>query len=270
MTFVVGCQRLSRFAAPAACKGARSALVASRHLSSGLRCLNLQQPCKPTVQLAQRSLGKSPVAWFSSAAQQDLLDILSREHAEEIENGTDMPTELADLQRSLEQKDWKIVHDGALTKLYRSSIPAAMKVQVSMHCQDTVEIMQDDFVEEALAEQDEDEMAGPVRFTVTVTKAGKSMVFTCLSEAAQAKIQSLAVTTTDADTVQSNGGVEADQYQGPEFTELAEDLQDAFHGFLEEEVGINEDVATFISMNADFREQQEYVKFLDDSMSILR
>jgi len=43
-----------------------------------------------------------------------------------------------------------------------------------------------------------------------------------------------------------------------------------FTAFLEDEVGINEDVATFISMTADFREQQEYVKFLDDSMSILR
>ena len=272
MTYVVGCQRLSRFAAPAAFKGARSALVASRHLSSGMRCLNLQNPCKPTLQLPPRcgSLGKSPVALFSSVPQQTLLKILKREHAEEIGNA-DMPTDLADLQRTLEEKDWKIVYDGAMTKLYRSSsTPVAMKVHVSMHCQDSVDSMQDDYLDESMEEQDEEEMVDLVRFTVNVTKAGKSMVFSCLSEAAQAKIQSVAFTATDADTVQSNGGVEAHEYQGPEFAELAEDLQEAFHGFLEDEAGINEDVAAFISMVADFREQQEYVKFLDDSISFLR
>jgi hypothetical protein len=57
--------------------------------------------------------------------------------------------------------------------------------------------------------------------------------------------------------------------QGPEFTELAEDLQDAFHTYVEKECGVDEDVTAFITMYADYREQEEYVAWMKTANSVL-
>ena len=70
--------------------------------------------------------------------------------------------------------------------------------------------------------------------------------------------------------MQKTSGIAETLYQGPDFTELAEDLQDAFHTYLEEEVGVNKDVAAFISMYTDYKEQCQYVQFLEDAQNILK
>jgi complement component 1 Q subcomponent-binding protein len=189
----------------------------------------------------------------TSTSQEDLFKLLTREHAEEIETDSlVMPPELSDLKSKIEA-DWTIVDDGAMTKMVRTA--EDIKVQLSFH-----EEMMDEPVEEE---------AGPMRFTVTVSKAGHSLVFSCLAEDAQVRIQSVAITTEDVEAVHKNSGVRSSQYQGPEFGELAEDLQDGFLAFLEEKAGIEEDVSVFISMYTDYREQNEYVKFLEDSMTLL-
>jgi complement component 1 Q subcomponent-binding protein, mitochondrial len=119
---------------------------------------------------------------------------------------------------------------------------------------------------------DEEELAARIRFTTVVTKAGKHMVFTCISEDAQATIENVAVSTGGAsvDDILKAGSVDEQQYQGPEFSELAEDLQESFHVYLQDHVGINESVASFISMYADYREQAEYVDFLKDAQTVLK
>ena len=58
-------------------------------------------------------------------------------------------------------------------------------------------------------------------------------------------------------------------FQGPEFTELAEDLQEAFHTYVEKECGIDEDVTAFIAMYADYREQEEYVSWMKTANKVL-
>ena len=58
-------------------------------------------------------------------------------------------------------------------------------------------------------------------------------------------------------------------YQGPEFTELAEDLQESFQTYVVEECGVDEDVTAFISMYADYREQEEYVAWMKTAIDIL-
>jgi len=194
-----------------------------------------------------------------------------------------MPPDLLELKGSLESGDdeggWKIVDDGAITRLYRSTSSGA-KVQLSFHCQDTVEYMdeQQEILEELGIPEEgagsgEEEEAAPVRFTVTVSKAGKALVMNCLSENASAKVQGVAVTASqnvDDVHVKSGGWIDKAQYQGPEFEELAEDLQESFHTYLEEEVGVSENVAAFVSMYADYREQVEYVNFLAETKSILK
>ena len=198
---------------------------------------------------------------FASEASQALADILAREYAEEMDNqSTEMTPELADLQADLQGK-WKIVDNGPTVRMFRTVEESALKVQLSFHCQDAVE-MEDEDPEEG------EEPAVPVKFTATVTKAGQSMVFVCISEDAQIRIQSVAITSLDVENVHENG-ISASDYQGPEFVELAEDLNDAFHTFLEDDALIDSDVAAYVSMMADFKEQTEYVNFLQKAKSLV-
>jgi len=201
---------------------------------------------------------------FSNAGQ-TLSDLLARELAEEIEDGnTDMPPELAELKESLEEQDWKIVDEGSMTKLYRTI--GSNRVVVNFHCQDTV---QSGVEEEEYEMEDGEELPSPFRFLVTCTKAGKTLVFNCLSEEGTAQIEAVAITTDDNEAILDNGGIKGRQYQGPEFQQLDQGVQDSFHEYLLTEIGIDEDVAAFVSMYADYKEQSEYVQFLKDSKSMI-
>jgi complement component 1 Q subcomponent-binding protein len=210
-------------------------------------------PCLATSLSHQR--------FFSSKS---LVDILAREANEEKESGNlSMPEELETL-KALVEKNWKIVEDGATTNLFLKD----KKVQISFHCQDTVE---ENFFEEESNDEEAEEPVNSVQFCVTVSKAGKTLVLNCISEYGEARIESVLTSSTTPEAVHANQGnlPERAQYQGPEFTELAEDLQEAFTAYLESECGVNSDVASFIAMFSDYREQQQYVQFLKDTQSII-
>jgi len=247
--------------------GSFSAAVAAADQSTARLPSHFQSNRTSLASAINLNASSSTVRSFSSAGHQ-LSDILAREHAEELENQlTAVPEELAAV-KALVAKTWKIVDDGAVTRLYRTltDTDTPIKVQISFHCQDTVQVV-DEYLEE---EADKEEAADPVRFTVTCTKAvGKTLVFTCVSEDATTRIQSVAITNQTVESIQANSGVDSMQYQGPDFTELAEDLQDAFHAYLEEEVGLNEDVASFIAMHTDHKEETEYVDFLEEARVLL-
>lgn len=202
---------------------------------------------------------------FSSKAT--LLELLAREEQEEVETGnTEMPTELSDLKNTIE-KSWKIVEDGATTNFFKIENSSGNKIQVSFHCQDTLEAEE----EELDDDEDAEEPSAPVRFTVTVTKAGKSLNFACFSEYGQVKIEGVSTTgASSADFVHENQGtLPKVEYQGPEFVELAEDVQEAFGDYLDEECGVNSDMAAFIAMFSDYREEIQYVDFLKQAQSIV-
>ena len=206
----------------------------------------------------------SPPRYFS-AASDALVDVLKREHDEEKENNTlDMPVDLTKLKQQIEA-DWKLVDDGAMTKLHKTV--GALKVQISFHCQDTV----NEYEGDAEEEEDVEEPGGNgVRFTITATKAGKSVVWNCVSRDESVTIQGVGMTNEDVDLVQKTSGISENLYQGPDFTELAEDLQDAFHEYLSEELGVDSDLAVFIAMYTDYKEQCQYVHFLSDVQSIVK
>jgi len=144
----------------------------------------------------------------SSESKSNLLEILEREEEEEEGTGnTELPTELLDLKKTIE-KSWKIVESGATTDLYKIESPSNNKIQVSFHCQDTIEIVEETDIDEDGDEEgldrenddEDDEVSAPGRFTVTITKAGKSLVFACFSEFGEVKIEG--VSTTDLSTVE--------------------------------------------------------------------
>jgi Mitochondrial glycoprotein len=208
------------------------------------------------------AVSKTAIRCFSTGGprQVELADLLQREYQEEVDSSsTDLPDDLAALQRKLEA-DWKILQDGGMTRLLRNM--GTTKVQVSFHCQDTVDVEDDpDMFEET---------SPPVRFTVTATRGSQTMVITCLSENAMVRIQSVALAGNKQTTEQIQvDGLAPAVYQGPEFGELAEDLQEAFHAYIEEEMGLNQDVASFIAMYTDYQEQVQYVDFLQKTRDFL-
>ena len=147
-----------------------------------------------------------------------------------------------------------MVDEGATTQLFLNE----KKVQVSFHCQDTLEEVLDG---ESEQNGDDEEPILPVRFSVTVSKAGEKMEFDCLSEFGQTKIVGVKTSPMEAD--------DDIVYQGPDYEELAEDLQDAFSVYLVEDCAVNSDVATFVAMYADYKEQMQYVQFLKDAKAII-
>ena len=57
--------------------------------------------------------------------------------------------------------------------------------------------------------------------------------------------------------------------KGPEFTELSEDLQESFQSYVVKECGVDQDVAAFIAMFSDHREQVEYLSWMKAAIDIL-
>lgn len=57
--------------------------------------------------------------------------------------------------------------------------------------------------------------------------------------------------------------------QGPEFTELAPDLQESFKRYVVEECGVDGNVTAYIAMFSDYREQVEYLSWMKTAVDIL-
>lgn len=239
----------------------------------------------PTMRVVGRTTTTTPFFFHHhrtlATSRTTLLELIQRERHEEIDEGrTEMPPQLVELQEELKKNAWKIVDDQGFTRLYRNH--NSMKIQLSFHCQDMVtdqglEDLDDDDVEpeQQLPPEDEhdDEVPGSVRFTATATpvKTGKTLIFQCTSEFGGAAIDGVSVTKDHDDVEQIHTSDEAkhNEYTGPVFAELAEDVRDAFQNFLEVDVGVSADVATFINTYADYKEQQNYVTFLKDVEEVL-
>lgn len=122
--------------------------------------------------------------FFSDSSAASLTSILERELNEENEDQTaEIPELLAKLKREVET-EWRIV-DGvspALTKMYKKEASQnGSKITIEFHCQDTEELDEGQGIEETL----EDLSSHSVNFTVTVSRAGKSMVMDCATEESQ-------------------------------------------------------------------------------------
>jgi complement component 1 Q subcomponent-binding protein, mitochondrial len=228
-----------------------------------------------------------PSRWVSTqrsfsadATRKQLLKLITREYDEEIDKGTSLPSELMDVKKAIETDGWKIVDDPlhAVVKIHRTTSDGNTKIQISFHCQDTIEGFNPSFdndgdMMDGDDENEPDEDAVPVRFTVTATRAGRTMYFLCMSEQAAVRIENVAMTSAQQQEVETlhsgKSTFDAQYYQGPEFTELAEDVQDSFQQYLHDVCGINDDVATFVAMYCDYKEQNQYVHFLKEAKTLL-
>lgn len=206
-------------------------------------------------------------------------DILKREISEEKANPlNEIPEDLSDLKRTL-SADWTIVDgtasssDGATIKMYKKEhLSNGSKVTISFHCQDSLDPDDLGFLQsaanaasDAMGSEDEEqeEDSTPVKFDVTVSRAGKIMHLSCTSENAEATIDSITMSNSEEEMEDEA------LYRGPMIEDLAEDLREALEDYLKEECGVNEDVSAFIAMYADYREQMEYINWLKNVKNIV-
>eukprot|EP00571_Detonula_confervacea_P013140 CAMPEP_0172310304 /NCGR_PEP_ID=MMETSP1058-20130122/11413_1 /TAXON_ID=83371 /ORGANISM="Detonula confervacea, Strain CCMP 353" /LENGTH=294 /DNA_ID=CAMNT_0013023097 /DNA_START=24 /DNA_END=908 /DNA_ORIENTATION=- len=233
-----------------------------------------------------RQFSSSPVAT-------ELGSLLQREINEETEAADEhdgqLPPELAELQSDIAAK-WTILEgisgigsdgetgSGASVRMFRKEAGSnGAKIGIVFHCQDTEEdvrfdennIFEDD---EGDDEKEEEEPTQAVRFGVTVSRGGKTVVLQCRS-GWDVSVESVMVRDGDTESVLAElaggEGMQAALYQGPEFTELAEDLQTSFQNYVVKECGVDEDVAAFITMFCDYREQEEYLSWMKTTIDIL-
>ncbi|KAI8379780.1 mitochondrial glycoprotein [Radiomyces spectabilis] len=126
---------------------------------------------------------------------------------------------------------------------------------------------EEDMVEEG-AEADEEEVASfPVRVSVTIEKDGKGAV-TVDTVAQDGEIAIESVMFYKDGKVATEQSAEADWqrrglYIGPQFAELDENLQNLFERYLEER-GINAALASFLPDYIEYKEQKEYVQWLQN------
>jgi complement component 1 Q subcomponent-binding protein len=208
-----------------------------------------------------------------------LSEALQHEIDEEAQNPyNDMPSELSDLKLEL-SNDWTIMDgakatstDGAIVNMYKQeNLANGSKVTITFHCQDSISPEEMGFLQNAAetaagvvrGEEDEEEESMPVKFDVLVSRAGKEMRISCTSDAGEATIDGIMVSSSE------EGGDDEDMYRGPMIEDLAEGLQASLEVYLREECGVTSDVAAFIAMYADFKEQDEYINWLKNVKNIV-
>lgn len=219
--------------------------------------------------LAAAAVTKS--RFLSSSA---LPSLISREITEEIAifDPEEIPEDLADLKSSISDK-WTIVEgdstaatkSGATIKMYRKdATPNGSKVSLTFHCQDTIDNEEESASLFGEEEEEGDENSPPVQFMVTVSKAGKDLKINCISEDAKASVDGMIIAPTEASLDEIG-----DLYRGPVLDDLPEDVRVGLDDYLVEDCGIDEDVAAFVAMYSDHREQAEYIAWLKDLKKIV-
>jgi len=226
---------------------------------------------RPTTHLLSKSFSSSP-----STTSKKLTKLITRELAEEEEHGLGkMPEELEELQTKVAER-WRIVQpptdessSHATVKLYRKdALSNGAKCVISFHCQDTMnpdDMMQEE--EEGAKNEEDEELSATARFTISISKAGKIMKINCMTENAQVFVEG--VMMTDEETEKASAAVQEELYNGPEFIELAEDVQDAFNEYVRKECRVDEDLVVYIAMMADYTEQTGYMNWLRGVRKIL-
>lgn len=266
---------------PASSRGASSAASTATHFHF--------PPSLTALPLAPRR--------FSSDAATELGSILQREIEEEeaaaAEFDGKLPPELADLDAEI-RRTWTVVEgisgigvgegetgSGATMRMFRKEVGSkGAKIGIVFRCQDTeddVRFDENEMFEERPSDEEgaeEEESAQAVRFGVTVSKGGKTVVLQCRSDSeGQVNVESVVVRDGDAESVLAmlagGEGVHAALYQGPEYTELAEDLQESLQRYIVKECGVDENVSAYITMYSDYREQEEYLSWMKTAIEIL-
>lgn len=174
--------------------------------------------------LVHRSSNASLPAWsvhsrtLSSSSSRKLGSILQREITEETEagsGGSALPEELKTLYDDISE-EWTIVQgitgigsdetgSGATVRMFKKKNGSnGAKIGIVFHCQDTEEdhpFNEDEMYEDQRADDEEEqgEPATAVRFAVTASKGGHTVVMQCRSVEGELNVESVTVRDGDAE-----------------------------------------------------------------------
>jgi len=126
-----------------------------------------------------------------------------------------------------------------------------ISIDSSVNLQDALALGDD--VEEGEGEDEYE--TNDVQFNVTVTKAGNSLVFECISDGTYWDIRHVSMEP-------ASGLASETSYSGPRYEELDTQLMDNFRTYLEER-GISEEVGEYLRHLIYDKEQQEYMGWLE-------
>ncbi|XP_021769058.1 uncharacterized protein At2g39795, mitochondrial-like [Chenopodium quinoa] len=194
----------------------------------------------------------SSVATKSSSSNNKLLDVLqseisvveeSEEHDKTVEVPKGFPFEIED--NAGEQTV-------TLTRQYEGE---TISVEVSMPSLVTGEEDEDEDQDDE-DEKDETSTQSSVPLLVTVTKKdGSSLEFDCIAYPDEISINSLSLKNPDTEDQLA--------YEGPDFLDLDENLQKAFHKYLEIR-GIKPSTTNFLHEYMIEKDNKEYLRWLKD------
>lgn len=133
-----------------------------------------------------------------------------------------------------------------------------VSIDASINMQDTLALP---FDNDASSDEPEDE-PNDITFNVSVSKAGKALVFECISDGTYVDIRHV--------SLEPESGVESEtSYTGPVFGELDDELQNAFRAYVAER-GVNEDLGEYLRHLLYDKEQQEYAHWLEGVNSFVK
>ncbi|KAJ3370508.1 Mitochondrial acidic protein mam33 [Allomyces arbusculus] len=223
--------------------------------------------CAPAA-VAARAFSVSAFRTSAAATDSELVDVLAKELQFEKENM--QPAMPSFLSEFLARKTFTVQDRPGDNEVVMAREFGNEKITVTFSIDDVANAQP---IEDADGQptRDGDEVAYdfPVATVITITKktgadAG-AITFQTIVEGGQLQITN--VTFTDDPVLAVADTAEADykrrgQYVGPVFDELDDNLAAAFHTYLEAR-GVTAELAEFIPEYVEFKEQNEYVRWLD-------
>uniref|UniRef100_A0A7R9YEN0 Mitochondrial glycoprotein n=1 Tax=Pinguiococcus pyrenoidosus TaxID=172671 RepID=A0A7R9YEN0_9STRA len=220
---------------------------------------------RPNVLLA----GVRPLSSGAGATLSRLLDReLKLEREEEERNGGAVTPELMELRDIVTQHMGISEEAGSnlvTLKMDFDSAAGPEKVKVFFNVQEYTN--EEDLIDEPVPEE-EDSAGNIYPFEVRVARGGRVMRFYCQANAQQFTVENVVVSKGD-DIDADFDEKDAYQYQGPSFDDLEPDLQTAFIEFLNERY-VDDTLACFIASYADYKEQQNYLQWLQDAEEFVK
>ncbi|CAO3685919.1 unnamed protein product [Umbelopsis ramanniana] len=193
------------------------------------------------------------------------------------EKSNDEPEQPAFIQEFLEANSFKLEDKPGMDEVTLTRSFGNEKIRVLFAISDINNAAEDDFADVPAddAEGDEEDVAPvsfPVRASVTVEKEGKGAV-TIDTVAQDGAIVIESVLYYKDGKLATEQSAEADWqrrglYIGPQFSELDEGVQTLFERYLEER-GVNTALANFLPDYVEYKEQKEYLQWLQNVKSFV-
>ncbi|KAG8794082.1 Mitochondrial acidic protein mam33 [Serendipita sp. 399] len=228
---------------------------------------------KQTPQLVTRAFSVSSRVFASTEADKQLLTTLDSEIKHEVESMNEVPEQPEFLQEFKKAGIWTIEDAPGQDEVFITRKFEGENIRVMFTISD-VENSEPVFDEEGSEEEDEEALSGlfPIRASIQVTKpTGGALNIEALVQDGIFSIETVSY-YKDA-KLASEMSAESDykrrgKYIGPQFEHLDVSVQEAFEAYLSER-NIDESLALFIPEYAEWKEQKEYLSWLNGVKSFI-